>query len=187
MTSDEDLLRLLQGNNRVHLELVRCIRIRLATHSEAPSNTMGFVATPERSRTPASGRSIERERTQTSPYGRVVRVLEDLNPDEVETFVDLLDSYPNKPPKLFEHLAVSDLDFEEQLNPLHIGEPFGSHQIPYSTRVHTLHMRWAKPITRRTNTTGYHRSSSLRRTRRSVNVDIFHVHLVRDQSLHNGS
>jgi hypothetical protein len=101
MTSDEELLRLLQEYNRVHLEVVRCIGMRLTTHSEAPSNTMGSVATPERSRTPASGRSIERERTQTSPYGRVVRVREDWNPEEVETFVDLLNSFPNKPPAYY--------------------------------------------------------------------------------------
>jgi hypothetical protein len=75
--------------------------MRLTTHSEAPSNTMGSVATPERSRTPASSRSIDRERVQTSPYGRVVRVREDWNPEEVESFVDLLNSYPNKPPAYY--------------------------------------------------------------------------------------
>jgi len=100
MTADEDL-RLLQEYNRVHLELVRCIRMRLTTHSEAASSNMGSVATPERSRAPASGRSVERERIQTSPFGPVVRVREDWNPEEVELFVDLLDSYPNKPPAYY--------------------------------------------------------------------------------------
>ena len=43
MTSNEDLLRLLQEYNRVHVELVRCIRMRLTTQSEGPSNTMGSL------------------------------------------------------------------------------------------------------------------------------------------------
>ena len=112
MDSDTQLMNLLQEYNRIHLELVRVLRMRFQRPSDVSANEVRpSIGTPERIQDGSTARGGSRGlgrtdlspigRTEVSPLGRQVRVREDWQTEETELFVDLIASYPNRPPAFY--------------------------------------------------------------------------------------
>jgi hypothetical protein len=120
---ETELLQLLHEYNRIHLELVRCVKMHLtegappSARSDASTPARNDISTPVRNdistplRSESASKRHQQPRTQITPLGRVVRQREEWDPSEKEMFLDILQSYPNRPPAFYQRkLALYGFD-----------------------------------------------------------------------------